>query len=223
MTSGTRLVTCCLAAVVATAGVALGPASTSTAATDLPAFTSSVQRIDADLKDRMAYSWRRGCPVPRWKLRYVTVTYVDFKGAARQGELVVHKAVAADLVGAFEAMYDSGFRIKRMRLVDDYGGSDAASMAANNTSAFNCRRVARTTRWSEHAYGKAIDINPVRNPYVDGDRVAPTAGEAYVERRPLRKGMVNRAVRDAFAAIGWGWGGTWTKVKDYQHFSATGR
>ena len=134
-----------------------------------------MQRIDADLKDRMAYNWRRGCPVPRWKLRYVTVTYVDFKGAARQGELVVHKAVAADLVGAFEAMYDARFRIKRMRLVDDYEGSDAASMAANNTSAFNCRRVARTTRWSEHAYGKAIDINPVRNPYVDGDRVAPTA------------------------------------------------
>lgn len=213
----------CLAAVVAVGAVTVGPAPSSRAAMDLPAFTSSVQRIDAGLKERMAYSWRPGCPVPRWKLRYVTVSHVDFKGSARQGELVVHKSVAADVVSAFEAMYDAGFRIKRMRLVDDYRGSDAASMAANNTSAFNCRRVARTTRWSEHAYGRAIDINPVQNPYVDGDRVAPTAGEAYVLRRPLRKGMVNRAVRDAFTAIGWGWGGTWTKVKDYQHFSASGR
>lgn len=225
--------TCCLVAVVATAGVAVAPASTSsaststaatsTAETDLPAFTSSIQRIDAALKDRMAYSWRRGCPVPRWKLRYVTVSYVGYRGAARQGELVVHRSQAADLVSVFEAMYDARFRIRRMRLVDDYQGSDAASMAADNTSAFNCRRVSGTSRWSQHAYGKAIDINPVRNPYVDGDRVAPTAGEAYVDRSPLRKGMVNSAVRDAFASIGWSWGGDWTRPVDYQHFSANGR
>lgn len=171
----------------------------------------------------MAFSWHKGCPVPRRALRYVTVSYVAFRGAVRQGELVVHKSVATDVVGVFETLYDARFRVRRMRLVDDYRGSDAYSMAANNTSAFNCRRVSGTSRWSEHAYGQAIDLNPVQNPYVRGDYVAPLKGEAYVDRTRLRKGMVDATVREAFAAIGWGWGGTWKKTKDYQHFSASGR
>lgn len=221
MGTGRARASCCVLAAVVTAAV--GPAAPSSATTTLPAFTSTVQRIDADLKERMAYSWRQGCPVPRWKLRYLTVSYVTYRGAARQGELVVHRSEAQDIVSVFETLYDARFRIHRMRLVDDYQGSDAASMAADNTSAFNCRRVSGTSRWSQHAYGRAIDINPVRNPYVDGDRVAPTAGEAYVDRRPLRKGMVNRAVRDAFTAIGWSWGGLWKDPVDYQHFSSTGR
>ena len=123
----------------------------------------------------------------------------------------------------FEKLYDARFRVRRMRLVDDYRGSDAYSMASNNTSAFNCRKVSGTSRWSEHAYGKALDLNPVQNPYVRGDYVAPIKGEAYVDRTRLRKGMVDDTVRDAFASIGWGWGGTWKKAKDYQHFSASGR
>jgi hypothetical protein len=193
------------------------------AVSSLPAFTASVRPIDDALKARMAYSWRKGCPVKRVSLRYVRVTFVRFDGTARQGELVVHKDAAADVVDAFRDLYDARFPVRRMRLVDDYQGSDDRSMAANNTSAFNCRRVSGSSSWSEHSYGRAIDLNPVQNPYVYGRTVAPPAGKAYVARTPHRKGMVTRAVRNAFADIGWVWGGTWTARKDYQHFSANGR
>lgn len=196
--------------------------SPSSAAT-LPPFESSVQRIDEALKARMAYSWRPGCPVPRWKLRYVTVSFVGFRGGARRGELVVHRNQAEAVVGVFERLYELRFPIRRMRLVDDYLGDDDSSMAANNTSAFNCRRRSNGTTWSEHAYGRAIDINPVQNPYVYRGVADPPAGAAYVDRSPLRKGMVTRGVRRAFSSVGWSWGGDWTGVKDYQHFSATGR
>ena len=111
-----------------------------------------------------------------------------------------------------------------MQLVDDFGGDDAASMAANNTSAFNCRRVAGSSSWSQHSYGRAIDINPVQNPYVSGSTVSPPAGGAYLDRGHIRPGMIvadDAAVR-SFAAVGWSWGGAWARTKDYQHFSLTG-
>jgi poly-gamma-glutamate synthesis protein (capsule biosynthesis protein) len=112
-----------------------------------------------------------------------------------------------------------------MRLVDDYGGSDDASMDADNTSAFNCRNVAGTSRWSEHAYGRAIDINPVENPYVAGSHVSPAAGRAFLDRSQRRPGVVRAgdAVVRAFARVGWGWGGDFSSAQDYQHFSASGR
>jgi poly-gamma-glutamate synthesis protein (capsule biosynthesis protein) len=188
-----------------------------------PSFASSVQRIDAALKERMVDSWRPGCPVPRWKLRYVTVSYVSFRGEARQGELVVHRRVAQEIVQVFARLYDIRFPIHRMRLVDDYQGDDTASMDADNTSAFNCRVTTNGSSWSEHSYGKAIDINPVRNPYVDRNSVQPLAGERFLDRSVRRKGMVTRKVRRAFAAVDWSWGGDWDRLKDYQHFSASGR
>lgn len=171
----------------------------------------------------MVHSWRPGCPVPLRKLRYVTVSFVGFGGRARQGELVVHRTQVPAMLSVFERLYDQRFPIRRMRLVDAYLGDDDASMAANNTSAFNCRRRSNGTTWSEHAHGRAIDINPVQNPYVYRGAADPPAGAAYVDRSPLRKGMVTRGVRRAFAAVGWSWGGSWTTVQDYQHFSATGR
>jgi poly-gamma-glutamate synthesis protein (capsule biosynthesis protein) len=210
------------AAVAATAGiVGAGPASY--AASDLPAFTYSVQAIDKELKARMASSWRRGCPVPRRDLRYVQLSFVGFDGAARTGELVLHEDVVDDVAWVFEQLYERRFPVRRMRLVDDYGGSDARSMAANNTSAFNCRRTTGGSSWSEHSYGRAVDINPVQNPYVYRGDVQPPRGASYVDRSPLREGMVTRAVRRAFRQVGWQWGGAWTSRKDYQHFSQTGR
>lgn len=205
--------------------VVLGTAHTAATAatTELPAYRSSIQPIDDTVRARMAFSWRDGCPVPLRDLRYLRVSFVRFDGTARLGELVVHESEATDVVRVFRRLYDARFPIRRMRLVDDYQGSDAASMAANNTSAFNCRRTTGGASWSEHSYGRAIDINPVRNPYVYRGVVEPPAGERYVDRSPLRKGMVTRAVRSAFADIGWSWGGTWTTRKDYQHFSASGR
>jgi hypothetical protein len=110
--------------------------------------------------------------------------------------------------------------------VDAYGGSDEASLAADNTAAFNCRYAvaAGPKHWSVHAYGKAIDVNPVENPYLERGRVHPRAGRAYLDRSHVRAGMAFRGgvlVR-SFAAAGWLWGGRWTDSPDYQHFSATG-
>jgi hypothetical protein len=122
-------------------------------------------------------------------------------------------------------LYAVRFPLRRMVPVDVYGGSDFRSIEADNTSAFNCRYVDGTRRWSEHAYGRAIDLNPIENPFVSGGRTSHPASVPYLDRTPCRPGMAcpgNALVR-AFAAIGWGWGGDWASVKDYQHFSASGR
>jgi hypothetical protein len=189
-------------------------------------FVFEVRPIDAALAARMTpTSWRPGCPVGLGDLRYVWVSHMGMDGTERVGELVVHRDTVAALAGVFRHIWDEAFPVERMRLVDDYGGDDDASMAANNTSAFNCRRVAGTTRWSEHAFGRAIDINPVQNPYVRGGRVDPPAGRAYVDRGHVRAGMLvaGGPVVGAFRFVGWGWGGDWSSGKDYQHVSAGGR
>jgi hypothetical protein len=122
-------------------------------------------------------------------------------------------------------LFNAHFPFRRIWLIDAYGSDDRRSMAANNTSAFNCRYVAGTTRWSEHAYGRAIDINPIQNPYVSGSYVSPAAGRAYADRSRRAPGMIHAGdvVVRAFASIGWKWGGYWRSSKDYQHFSSTGR
>ena len=210
--------------VAAVAGTLLSPAPAAGAADALPEFRSVVRPIGPELADRMTpSSWRPGCPVPLRDLRLVRVSFVRFDGSAGYGRLVVHEDHAAGVVTAFRSLYDQRFPVRRMRLVDAYDGSDARSMAADNTSAFNCRTVGGGSRWSEHAYGRAVDVNPVQNPYVSGSTVEPPAGAAYADRSPLRRGMVTRGVRSAFASIGWEWGGGWTGAKDYQHFSSNGR
>ena len=170
-------------------------------------------------------SWRTGCPVALRDLRLVTLSHWGFDGRARTGRLIAHKEVARDLLDVFRRLYDARFPIRRMVPVDAYGASDFRSIEADNTSAFNCRYVEGTGRWSEHAYGRAIDVNPIENPYVSGGRTSHRASRPYVERTPRRPGMAYEggALVNAFDAIGWGWGGRWTSVKDYQHFSASGR
>jgi hypothetical protein len=124
----------------------------------------------------------------------------------------------------FRELYAERFPIRKMWLIDAYGGSDFRSIEADNTSAFNCRYVEGTTRWSNHAYGTAIDVNPIENPYVSGGRTAHRASVPYVDRSRRRPGMAHEggALVRAFDRIGWGWGGRWTSVKDYQHFSKSG-
>jgi hypothetical protein len=188
-------------------------------------FSSTVTTIDAGLADRMTpSSWRPGCPVPLSDLRYVTVTYKGFDGAAHTGELVVAASVASGVVGVFSRLYEVGFPLESVRLVDDFGGDDAASMAADNASAFNCRAITGGTGFSEHSFGTAIDVNPRENPYVRGSVVLPPSGAPFVSR-PRRPGVIHDgdAVVQAFAAIGWSWGGTWSSPVDYQHFSRSGR
>jgi len=172
----------------------------------------------------MGTSWRAGCPVPLSDLRFVTVTYRGFDGADHPGELIVAASVAPDIVRVFRELHDDAFPIHSLRLVDDFGGSDDASMSANNSSAFNCRAVTGGSGFSEHSYGTAIDLNPVQNPYVSGDLVSPAQGRAFVTRAAA-PGVILAGDRvvTAFAGIGWSWGGNWQDPIDYQHFSASGR
>ena len=174
----------------------------------------------------MKYSWRSGCPVGLDDLRLLRVDHWNFSGVRARGELVVHADQASAMLRAVEAMWKARYPIRQMRLVDDYGGSDDRSMAADNTSAFNCRYVKGTTRWSEHSFGRAIDINPVENPWVSrSGEVDPPSGAAYANRSRRAQGMIHAsdAVVDGFAAVGWRWGGYWSGTKDYQHFSRSGR
>ncbi|HEY7707355.1 MAG TPA: M15 family metallopeptidase [Gaiellaceae bacterium] len=187
-----------------------------------PPFTSKVSRVTAD---DLPYSWRPGCPVGPAQLRAIRLRHWDFRGRSRVGILVVNAGVVRDVVTVFRRLYSARFPIRRMLGVEVYKGSDDRSMRADNTSGFNCRFVGGTSRWSEHAYGRAIDVNTVENPYVHGGLVEPPAGRAYLDRSRRRPGMATSSsvlVR-AFDAVGWGWGGRWTSAKDYQHFSTSGR
>jgi hypothetical protein len=192
-----------------------------------PPFQATVSPIGPELRAAMTgRSWHRGCPVGFSGLRLVTARHFGFDGRVRTGRLVVASTAAPPLVRVLRGLYDARFPIRRMRLVDAYGGSDFRSIEADNTSAFNCRRVEGSTRWSLHAYGLAVDVNPIENPYVTADgRVAHAASRPYVDRSRIRAGMAyaGRTLVESFRLIGWGWGGTWTGAKDYQHFSSTGR
>jgi hypothetical protein len=214
-----------LAAVLAAEPVSLAVAGSSPARA--PAYEAQIVRIPPAIRELMrGSSWRPGCPVPLHDLRLVRLRYWGFDDQAHRGRLIVHRAWARQVASVFGDIYEARFPIRRMRLVDRYGADDMRSMRADNTSGFNCRyRDGVCCVWSQHAYGRAIDINPVENPYVGPWGVSPPNGADHVDRSPLREGMIGRhgPVVDAFTRIGWVWGGTWVSVKDYQHFSANGR
>jgi poly-gamma-glutamate synthesis protein (capsule biosynthesis protein) len=171
-------------------------------------------------------SWRAGCPVGLADLRLVEVRRWTFHRDVREGKLVVNEDAVDDMTGALRRVFEHRFPIRRMRLLDAYGASDRRSMRADNTSAFNCRFIAgRPGVWSQHAFGRAIDLNPVENPYVSGDHISPPAGRRFANRSRDRKGMIGGRgpVVRAFRAAGWEWGGRWDGARDYQHFSANGR
>lgn len=170
------------------------------------------------------WTWEPGCPVDPSDLRSIELVHTDLVGTERWGRLVVHRSVATDVANALGEAHDRRFRIARIEPIEHFRGDDDASMAANNTSGFNCRRVTGGTSFSEHSYGRAIDINPVQNPYVRGSTVLPPAGRSYLDRSNVRTGMLVRPGGvTAFDQIGWGWGGDYKTLKDYQHLSSTGR
>ncbi len=188
-----------------------------------PPFTHTVSRLTPA---QLPYSWRTGCPVSPSQLRRLRVVYWGFDGSAHTGTLVANADAVGDLVRVFSRLYAARFPIRRMRPIDAYRGRDEPSLEADNTSAFNCRYAVAPgpRRWSVHAYGRAIDVNPIENPYLEGGRVHPRSGRGYLNRARVRLGMAvpgGLLVR-AFAAVGWSWGGRWTGSPDYQHFSATG-
>jgi len=156
------------------------------------------------------------------------VAYWGFDGKQHVGSLVVNARVVNQVSGVFDRLHGAHFPIRRMTPIAAYGGSDDRSMAADNTSAFNCRYAVAPgpKRWSVHAYGEAIDVNPVENPYVSGGGTSHAASRPYLDRGTVARlpGVITAGgvVTRAFARIGWGWGGSWRGTRDYQHLSASG-
>jgi D-alanyl-D-alanine carboxypeptidase len=186
-----------------------------------------VARIDHVTAAQLPYSWRPGCPVGPAQLRHVRLRFVGFDGRAHTGELIVNARVADTVVTVFRRLYEARFPIRRMRPVDVYHGSDSRSTAADNTSSFNCRFAVAPgpKHWSMHAYGEAIDVNTVENPYIQSGRVTPANAAAFADRANARAGMAveGGVLVRAFASVGWGWGGRWSGSPDFQHFSTNGR
>ena len=196
------------------------PSTTSTRPAP-PPFTATIETVTA--ADLYA-SWRPGCPVPVEQLRAIDARHFGDDGKVRMGRLIVAAPLAEGMVEILRDLYDARFPIKRIEPIDVYGGDDMRSIKANNTSAFNCRAVTGGTGWSEHAYGRAIDVNPFVNPYVKGSTVLPPEAAPYTDRSRDDPGMIHSedAVVRAFAARRWRWGGYWSSLKDYQHFSTSG-
>jgi D-alanyl-D-alanine carboxypeptidase-like protein len=189
-----------------------------------PPFAHSVAPVTPD---QLPHSWHAGCPVGPSSLRRLRLSYWGFDGNRRIGTLVVNTSAVGPLTVVFRRLYAARFPIRKMRPIDAYGASDERSLAADNTAAFNCRYAVGPgpKRWSVHAYGEAIDVNPLENPYLEGGRVHPRAGRRYLDRTNVRPGMAVRGglLVSEFASVGWQWGGRWSGTPDYQHFSANGR
>jgi hypothetical protein len=215
-----------IAPALAGAALALAAAGPAVAASPPPPFRAVIRALTpAERADMTPSVWRRGCPVPLEGLRHVSLPFIGFGGRPRRGALVVNASAARDVVAAFRALYRARFPIRRMQPIQRYGGNDFRSIEADNTSAFNCRAATGSSSWSNHAYGLAIDINPIENPYVSGGRTSHRASVPFLDRSPYRKGMAveGGALVRAFDAQGWGWGGRWSGTVDYQHFSVNGR
>jgi D-alanyl-D-alanine carboxypeptidase-like protein len=195
-------------------------------------FHASIQSLRKPLRAELTGRfWHPGCPVPLSRLRLLTVTHWGFDGRAHTGQLVVNQDAAASLARVFRRLYALRFPIRHMRLADAYGPARSRPADGDISGAFECRQAVPspctggtgTGSWSEHAYGEAIDLNPVENPYVGCGRTRDRSSLPYLDRSRLRRGMVTPAVVAAFRPIGWGWGGDWTgSTKDYMHFSASG-
>jgi len=196
------------------------------------AFHSSIQPLPAPLQAQLTGGfWHTGCPVPLSGLRVLTISHWGFDGRVQTGQVVVNEHAAAPLARVFKRLYQLRFRIRHMRLADAYGPTSSQPADGDISGAFECRQAVPspcsggtgTGTWSQHAYGKAIDLNPIENPYVGCGRTRKRASIPYLDRSRRRRGMVTPAVVEAFRSIGWGWGGNWAgSTKDYMHFSASG-
>jgi hypothetical protein len=206
----------------------------------LPLLVLALQPFDASIRsltpqEKQALTTRgfshAGCPAPLSDLRLLSVSYWSFDGRVERGQLVVHEDVAAPLKQVFRRLYELRFPIRHMRFSDLYGPRRARPPDGDVSASFHCRQAVPspctggtgTGSWSNHAYGKAVDLNPLENPYLGCGRVHDPRSRPYLDRSRLRRGMVTPAVVRAFKSIGWGWGGDWSgRTKDYMHFSVTG-
>ncbi|HWB88977.1 MAG TPA: M15 family metallopeptidase [Acidimicrobiia bacterium] len=186
-------------------------------------YEATITPIPPDVLARS--SWQEACPVGVDELRYLTMAHWGFDGKTHTGEMIVNAEFAEGVVEVFGRLFEAGYPIEQMRVttleeVDDHPTGDF-----NETGSFVCRPAVGSSNWSYHAYGLAIDVNPFHNPYVKGDLVIPELASAYVDREDTRIGMIfpGDVVIEAFADIGWEWGGNWNTLKDWMHFSSTGR
>ena len=183
--------------------------------------------LNSSLKNEMyGASYHNGCLVGLDDLRVVQVQYLGFDGNTKQGELVVHKNIANEVASIFDELYAIGYPVKQIDRIDKFKGSDFDSIEADNTSAFNCRKATGGNKWSKHSFGKAIDLNPIENPYVFANsHTSHKASTKYINRNiqnpetPQEKAILlpNSDAVKIFKKYGWSWGGEW-RVKDYQHF-----
>ena len=191
-------------------------------------YSSTVTPIPKDMRKAMiGVSWHKGCPVSLGELRLITATHRTPDGGTATGQLIVHRDVAAMIDQmVLKRLYEIGYPIRQMKPVDAYGGDDWKSIDADNTSAFNCRAATGSSSWSNHAYGRAIDINPIENPWIENGRVFHKASRQYIDRTKRKSPLQilpNDPVVKIFAAATWGWGGAWTGgTLDTQHFSPSG-
>jgi len=169
-------------------------------------------------------SYKKNCTVPKSDLRYIRVLYYGFDKKTHIGELVVNRRIAKDICNIFYRLYCKKYPIEKMVLVDEYNAVDEDSMADNNTSSFNYRRVSGTAHLSKHSYGMAVDINPLYNPYIhtiNGKKVCePVMGRKYLNRSKSFAYKIDKKdlCYKLFVKYGFTWGGSWKSVKDYQHF-----
>jgi hypothetical protein len=196
----------------------------------LPPFHSSIQPLTPAQRAQLNGNvWHASCPVPLSGLRLLTVSYWDFGGTRQIGQLVVNQRAAAPLAKVFKQLYRLRFPIRHLQYSDAYGPKAGQPADGDISGSFECRKAvpspcgSGTGNWSMHAYGLAVDLNPIENPYTGCGRTRERASIPYLNRSKLRRGMVTPAVVRAFRSIGWGWGGSWPgATKDYMHFSATG-
>lgn len=186
-------------------------------------FESSIGPIPPDVLARS--SWEEGCPVGREDLRYLTMSHYGFDGEFHTGEMIVNASVAEDVVRVFARLHEERFPVEQMRVIRADEIDDHPTGDWNETTSFVCRPAVGSSNWSQHAFGLAIDLNPFHNPYLKGDLVIPELALAYTDRDHVRPGMIfdGDVAVEAFAEIGWTWGGHWNTLKDWMHFSLTGR
>ncbi len=170
-------------------------------------------------------SWQPGCPVAATDLAWLRVSFWGFDAQRHTGELLVHRTVADDVVSVFRTLYRQHFPQEQVLIARSYDPDAPPTGDGNGTGAFVCRPSTSASYFSQHAYGLAIDLNTFQNPYIKGEVVLPELASSFLDRTPLRPGMIGPAgpVVEAFARIGWEWGGDWNSAKDYQHFSQNGR
>lgn len=184
-----------------------------------------IEPIPDDIFEKMqGKSYKENCTVPREELRYLHILHVGFDNNTHEGELIVNKRIAEDVLDIFKELYKAGYQIEKVRLIDEYNAQDELSMRDNNSSAFNFRYISYSTTLSKHAMGLAVDINTLYNPYikqVDGRlNIEPANAVNYVDRNRQFPHKIDHQdlCYKLFTKYGFEWGGDWEDSKDYQHF-----